>query len=74
MNMMSGEDVSMMGKNISMDASESTKCHSDELKLLADSEIEMNSKKIGVDSTKENLVLASGGDIDAQSKGKINLF
>lgn len=74
MDLLAGEDVSMTGKNISMDASESTKCHSDELKLLADSEIEMNSKKIGVDSTKENLVLASGGDIDAQSKGKINLF
>ena len=74
MGLMAGEDVSMMGKNITVDASETEKHHSDELQLLADSEIEINSKKVGLDSTKDNLVLSSGGDIDAQSKGKINLF
>lgn len=74
MKILTGEDISMTGKNVSVDASESGQCHSDKMKLLADSEMEINSEKIGVDSTKDNLVLASGGDIDAQSKGKINLF
>lgn len=69
-----GEEISMTGKTVSVDASESAQYHSDKMKLLADSEMEINSEKIGVDSTKDNLVLASGGDIDAQSKGKINLF
>lgn len=74
MSLMAGEDISMSGKNVMEDASESAQYHSDKMKLLADSEMEINSEKIGVDSTKDNLVLASGGDIDAQSKGKINLF
>lgn len=74
LSMMASEDVSLVGKNVTEDASESAQYHADKMKLLADSEMEINSKKVGVDSTKENLVLASGGDIDAQSKGKVNLF
>lgn len=74
MALMAGEDMSMLGKNITVDASESAQYHSDKMKQMADSEMAIESKKVEVNSSSENLVLASGGDIDAQSKGKINLF
>ena len=71
---MAGEDVSVSAKNITTTASENSKHNADALSLLSESEIEMNSKKIGIDSTKENLVLSTGGDVDAKAKGKVNLF
>ncbi|MEE1062792.1 MAG: phage baseplate assembly protein V [Paludibacteraceae bacterium] len=73
-NFMAGEDVSVTAKNITTTASENSKHNADALSLLSESEIEMNSKKIGIDSTKENLVLSTGGDVDAKAKGKVNLF
>lgn len=69
-----GENISMSAKNIESTASELEQRNSDKLTVVADSEITMNSKKIGVDSTKENLQLASGKDVDVQAKGKVNLF
>lgn len=74
MNFLAGEDVSVTAKNITTSASENEQHNSDTLSLLADTEIKINSQKVGLDSTKENLVLASGGDVDAQAKGKVNLF
>lgn len=73
-NFMAGEDVSVTAKNITTTASENSKHNADTLSLLTETEIEMNSKKIGIDSTKENLVLSTGGDVDAKAKGKVNLF
>ncbi|MCQ2189576.1 MAG: phage baseplate assembly protein V [Paludibacteraceae bacterium] len=72
--LLAGEDINTTAKNIAASASENERHNSDTLSLMADSEIEMNSKKIGIDSTKENLLLASGADVDAQAKGKVNLF
>lgn len=74
LDILAGEDMSITGKNVSSSATEEEQHKSDSLSLIADSEIEMNSKKIGIDSTKESLVLASGKDIDTQSKGKVKLF
>lgn len=73
-NFMAGEDVSVTAKNITTTASENSKHNADTLSLSSESEIEMNSKKIGIDSSKENLVLSTGGDVDAKAKGKVNLF
>jgi uncharacterized protein (DUF2345 family) len=72
--LMSGEDMSLTAKNIATFASEGEQHNSDNLSLLSKSEIKMNSKKIEIDSAKENLVLSSGGDVDAKAKGKVNLF
>ncbi|MBQ0155266.1 MAG: type IV secretion protein Rhs [Bacteroidales bacterium] len=69
-----GEEFSLTAKNISTSASEKSEHTSDTLSLTSNTETEINSQKIGIDSTKENLVLATGGDVDTQAKGKVNLF
>lgn len=69
-----GENHSITAKNISTSASESAQHNADTLSLHANTKIDMNSEKVGIDSTKENLLLASGGDVDTQAKGKVNLF
>lgn len=71
---MAGEDLSVSAKNISTSASENEEHKSDTMTIAGTTEIKINSEKIGIDSTKENLVLATGGDVDAQAKGKVNLF
>lgn len=71
---MAGEDISVTAKNITTTASEKSKHNADTLSLLTETEIEMTSKKVGIDSSKENLVLSTGGDVDTQAKGKVNLF
>jgi len=71
---MAGEEFSLTAKNISTSASEKSEHTSDTLSLTSNTETEINSQKIGIDSTKENLVLATGGDVDTQAKGKVNLF
>ncbi len=73
MSLLVREDLSMTSKNVSVSVAESVQHNSDSLSFIADSEIEINSKKICIDSTKENLVLASGADVDAKAKGKVNL-
>jgi len=72
--MTAGEEYSLTAKNISTSASEKSEHNSDTLSLMSNTEIEINSEKIGIDSTKENLVLATGGDVDAQAKGNVNLY
>jgi uncharacterized protein (DUF2345 family) len=71
---MAGEDVSVSAKNITTTASENSKHNADTLSLLTETEIEMTSKKVGIDSSKENLVLSTGGDVETKAKGKVNLF
>ena len=71
---MAGEDISATAKNISTSASENSKHNADTLSLQTETEIEVTSKKVGIDSSKENLVLSTGGDVDTQAKGKVNLF
>lgn len=71
---MAGEDVSVNAKNIATSASGKSQHNADTLSLLTETEIEMGSKKIGIDSSKENLILSTGGDVDTQAKGKVNLF
>ncbi len=73
-NLVTGEEISVTAKNLSTSVTENAQHNSDSLSLLADSEVEITSKKIEIDSNKENLVLATGGDIEAQAKGKVNLF
>ena len=73
-NFMAGEDVSVSAKNITTTASENSKHNADTLSLLTENEIEMTSKKVGIDSSKENLVLSTGGDVETKAKGKVNLF
>ena len=73
-NFMAGEDVSVSAKNITTTASENSKHNADTLSLLTETEIEMTSKKVGIDSSKENLVLSTGGDVETKAKGKVNLF
>lgn len=71
---MAGEEFSLTAKNISTSASEKSEHNSDTLSLTSNTETAINSQKIGIDSTKENLVLSTGGDVDTQAKGKVNLF
>lgn len=68
------ESITLTDKNLSIDTTEDETHKSDNLTLSSKSEIDINSEKIGIDSTKDNLELKSGGDIDAQSKGKVNLY
>lgn len=68
------ESVTLSDKNLSISTTEDEIHNSDKLTLSSKSEIDINSEKIGIDSTKDNLELKSGGDIDAQSKGKVNLY
>ena len=71
---MAGEDISATAKNISTSASENSKHNADTLSLQTETEIEVTSKKVGIDSSKENLVLSTGGDVETKAKGKVNLF
>lgn len=73
-NVMAGEDILLTAKNITASASENEQHSADKLSLIAKTEIEVSSQKITLDSTKENLVLATGGDVEVQAKGKVNLF
>lgn len=74
MSLISGEGFSLTAKNISTSASEKSEHNSDSLSMASNTEMELNSEKIVIDSTKENLVLATGGDVDTQAKGKVNLY
>lgn len=72
--MLSGENSEISANSVQIDAVEEVICRSDSLSVEAKSGIDMNSKKIEIDSTEDNLLLATGGDVDVQSKGKVNLF
>uniref|UniRef100_UPI0011AEEAC5 phage baseplate assembly protein V n=1 Tax=Aquimarina sp. I32.4 TaxID=2053903 RepID=UPI0011AEEAC5 len=65
-NVNAGEDVSVTAKNIHNLA--------DEEMSLQSEDIEANAKKIRVDSTEENLELASAKQVDVQSNDKVKLF
>lgn len=74
MQILSGENVNVSAKQILMDAVEQEEHRADELLLSSKSAIRIESKKVTMSSTDENLLLATGGDVDVQSKGKVNLF
>ena len=74
MRFVSAEELAMSARKIQVDSTEKEAHQSDSFLLESESEIAIHSKKVEVDSSDENLVLATGGDVDVQSKGKVNLF
>ena len=74
MRFVSAEELAMSARKIQVDSTEKETHQSDSFLLESESEVAIHSKKVEVDSTDENLVLATGGDVDVQSKGKVNLF
>lgn len=72
--MVSNNGTDLSSKSVSVNASERTQLSAESLQMKAETNISMNSKKINIDSTEDNLVLATGGSVDVQSKDKVKLF
>lgn len=70
----SQDDCSVMGAKISIEANDSTKLDSDSLSLLSKSKTEITSDLVEIESSKDNLKLASGADVDVKGKGKVNML
>lgn len=71
---LSGVELEVSSNSLQVSAVEGVSYSSDFFEVNAKTSVNLQSKKVEIDSTDDNLILATGGDVDVQSKGKVNLF